>query len=481
MKVGTKTKCTESGKQLYRSLSLQSHGASRQFVVNGRTYGEVYQLAGGIQRLCKNSGDENSIVCLCTEDKALIAAALIASAAGGPRLVLPFSFSRPAVEEILDNIPVRFILADRMGDFPSSPEVMTALTLPESPLSLNSWRDPDEPFLKLFTGGSTGKPKMWDKTPRNMLAEALHLSCKFGISSEDIFLATVSPLHIYGLLFSVLLPLVASACVLAPVFNFPREIMTAAKEYRASILIGIPAHYRVLRAEDLQRYDLRMAFSSAGTLDKEDSLYFSAKTGLEITEIFGSTETGGLATRRRSQDGDSWRPLAPVDCRADKGMLRVRSAFIHSGLPRDTEGFFVTSDRVDFKDNNRFILMGRADDIVKVAGKRVDLAAVQIKIKQIPNVMDAVVISLPTRKGRQNELAALVATHLTLPELRRRIAAVSETYAAPKRIVIVNEIPLTSSGKYDRTKIEGMLALAPDRKNSPVIAALPFDRSGDAD
>jgi non-ribosomal peptide synthetase component E (peptide arylation enzyme) len=68
------------------------------------------------------------------------------------------------------------------------------------------------------------------------------------------------------------------------------------------------------------------------------------------------------------------------------------------------------------------------------------------------------VVSIPTRKGRQNELAALVATDIDALQLRRYIAAVSESYAIPKRILVTKEIPVTSTGKYDRKGIERLLA-----------------------
>jgi acyl-coenzyme A synthetase/AMP-(fatty) acid ligase len=216
-------------------------------------------------------------------------------------------------------------------------------------------------------------------------------------------------------------------------------------------------HYQVLKTDDLQRHNLRMAFSSAGVLDKEDAAYFHGTTGLDITEIYGSTETGGVATRCRSQDGESWQPLTTVDCKICDGKLHVRSDYISPTLPRDAEGFFITADRADSDGHNRFILQGRADDIVKIGGKRVDLAAVQTKLKQIPGVRDAVVVSLITGKGRQNKLAALVATHLDVLQLRRHIAAVSEAYAVPKHIVVAKEIPVTSTGKYDRIMIERIL------------------------
>ena len=81
----------------------------------------------------------------------------------------------------------------------------------------------------------------------------------------------------------------------------------------------------------------------------------------------------------------------------------------------------------------------------------------QAKLKQIPGVRDALVLSIPTGKGTQDKLAALVATDLDELQLRRDIALVSESYAVPKRIVIVEEIPVTSSGKSDRTVIERIL------------------------
>jgi acyl-coenzyme A synthetase/AMP-(fatty) acid ligase len=316
----------------------------------------------------------------------------------------------------------------------------------------------------LFTGGSTGKSKVWSKTPRNMIAEARYLSGKFGIYPDDLFLSTVPPQHIYGFLFSVLIPFINSARVLDGTYTYPREILRAVQDYRASVLVSVPAHYRVLKIDDLQRHDLRMAFSSAGVLDKEDAGFFHKQTGMDITEIYGSTETGGVATRRRSIDGDFWNAMEPVEWRIQEGRLHVRSAFISPELPRDTEGFFATADRADSEDDHRFILRGRADDIVKIGGKRVDLTAVQIKVKQIEGVRDAVVISIPTGNGRQNELAALVATNLDVLQLRRHIAAVSESYAVPKRIAVIEEIPMTSTGKYDRIGIERILLLEKQKR-----------------
>jgi acyl-CoA synthetase (AMP-forming)/AMP-acid ligase II len=434
----------------------------RDFILGDRTYGEIYQLAAGIYGLAKTSPVSKPAICLCSNDKGLLAAALLASLGrGGPSLVLPYAHSHQALGEVMEVLSPDFFLADGPGDFPPGPQVIDASSLPLAGAALtNAIRDPNEPFLMLFTGGSTGKPKIWPKTPRNMLAEARYQSETFAITKNDVFLSTVPPYHIYGLLFSVLIPLYNHARVLPGIYTFPKEVLLAAQEHQATILVSVPIHFRALKMNTLQRFHLRMAFSSAGMLDREDALFFREKTGVEVIEVYGSTETGGVATRRRCPDGEAWVPMAPVAARINGGMLGVRSDFLSPQLPRDEDGYFVTADCADPEGEGCFVLRGRADDIVKIGGKRIDIAAVQDKLKRIPGVSDAVVMVLPVRTGRQNELAALVATRLAAMDVRRGIAALSEAYAVPRRIVVVDELPMTRAGKYDRAAIEGLLKTA---------------------
>jgi acyl-coenzyme A synthetase/AMP-(fatty) acid ligase len=430
----------------------------RDFIIDCCTYGELYRLAGGLYGLAGASKATRPWLCLCTHDKTLIMAALIASLAGGPRLVLPYAFSRQALTEVCDAVSPAFFLADSPADidYPAGPEVIFPGMFPADIVVPHTASDPDEPFLILFTGGSTDTPEGWTKTPRNMFGEARYQAAALGISRDDIFLSTVPPNHIYGLLFSVLVPFVSSARVLKEIYAFPREILRAAEDYRATILVSVPVHYRVLNTDALKRHKLRMALSSAGVLAREDALFFRERTGLDVVEVYGSTETGGIATRRGIPDGESWRPMDPVAWKIREGRLCVSSTFLSPTLPRD-DGFFMTADCVDPDGDHHFMLRGRADDIVKIGGKRVNLSAVQAKLKQIPGVRDAVVVAIPAGKGRQNELAALVATYLDAPQVKRHLARVSEAYAVPRRVVVVSDIPMTPAGKYARTEIEGML------------------------
>jgi acyl-coenzyme A synthetase/AMP-(fatty) acid ligase len=436
------------------------------FIIGCCTYEELYRLAGGIYHLAGASKAERPWLCLCTHDKALIMAALIASLAGGPRLVLPYAFSRQALAEVCDAVSPAFILVDSTAglDYPAGLKMIVPGMIPADIAVPHTVSDPDEPFLILFTGGSTGTPNVWAKTPRNMFAEARYQAAALGISRDDIFLSTVPPNHIYGLLFSILAPFVSSARILKGIYAFPREILKAAEDFQATILVSVPVHYRALNTDALKRYELRMALSSAGMLDRQGALSFRERTGLDVVEIYGSTETGGIAMRRRFPDGESWHPMDPVAWKIREGKLCVSSVFLSPTLLRGDDGFFMTADCVDPDGDHRFILRGRTDDIVKIGGKRVDISAVQAKLKQIPGVRDAVVVAIPAGRGRQNELAALVATDLDAPQVKRQLAQVSEAYAVPRHLVVVKDIPMTPAGKYERAKIEGMLRTGKQQK-----------------
>lgn len=457
MKRSFEVKSDLAGTAWTRALFSSLPDPDREFILNGTTHQEIRTLAAGIRRLSGSVDGGHDFLCLCSENKALVAAAILAALSGGPRLVFPYAFSRQAVADVQKTMSVSCVLADGPGDFPPGMEIIFPDMLDRNDLQPEEFIGADEPFLMLFTGGSTGTPKVWAKTPRNMIEEARYMCTSFGIEEKDIFLATVPPQHIYGLLFSVLVPLMASARVLEGIYVFPREILKMAAESEATILISVPACYRVLKGDFLERHHLRLAFSSAGALDAADADYFREKTDLDINEIYGSTETGGVATRRRGRDGDTLTALDPVEWQIADGRLEVRSPFISPSLPRNEAGFFVTADRADEVGTGRFVLRGRADDVVKIGGKRVDLVEIQEKIKKIPGIKDALVVLLPRTKGRPTDLAALVVTDADPAELRRELGTMVEPYAMPRRFVLVERIPMTPTGKVDRGAIEKIL------------------------
>jgi acyl-coenzyme A synthetase/AMP-(fatty) acid ligase len=427
-----------------------------EFLFSGCTYGKIFRMARELKERFSSSDLRNKAICLSTQDRSVIAAATLAAlSCEGPHLLIPYSDSENVLNEMRRQVPYDTAITDVESHFPAGvsfihpePETVSDFALHrQSSLNL------DLPFLSLFTGGSTGRPKIWPKTTRNLFSEAFYLSEKFNFSPDDRIVATVPPYHIYGILFSVLVPLVSSASVMAGTPTFPHEIINAIVRQKATVLVSVPIHYKTLAGSTMPNHSLRMAFSSAGALDKTDSKNFTGQTGTGITEIYGSTETGGIAYRCRAMDDAALTVFDTVDVEIIDEQIHVRSDFISPNVSRDEDGFFQTGDRGGKFDSDRFILYGRSDGIVKIGGKRVDLEEIREKILSIPEVVDALILSVPGRKGREHEIAAVLEGTTSPKQVRKHLSEKLEPYAQPRNIKVVERIPRNNMGKHDMEMI----------------------------
>ncbi len=430
--------------------------SARAFASPGPSYAGLLARARGLRERLAPLGD--GPVCLASEDKALVAAALLAALGGGPRLVLPHATSPAVLAEARQATEYTAALAAPAQPLPGAVERLDPAGIREAPAS--DWspvlRPADAPFIQLFTGGSTGRPRVWSKTPANLFGEARLLAQRFAIGPEDVFLASVPPLHIYGLLFSVVLPLVAGGRVVAASPVLPAEIAAALERQRPTVFVSGPAHYRALRRSDLRAPGLRLAFSSGGMLDAADGARFSEHTGVGVSEVYGSTETGGIAVRQRAAGESEWSPLAGVRWALAGDRLAVDSAHLSPGLDRNPAGLYVTGDRAAPGGAGRFVLLGRADGIVKVGGKRVDLLEVEQKLRAVPGVDDACVLARE-RPGRLAEIVALVVSTRDETALRQALADQLPPPAMPRRLLRLDAIPTTGAGKRDARAIDRIL------------------------
>jgi acyl-coenzyme A synthetase/AMP-(fatty) acid ligase len=425
----------------------------KDFIASKYTYADVYELAAGFVKTFSRPGMSQEQVCVCTEDRGIITAALIAGLACGPVLILPYSMSAQVLSETMEIVRFTHAISDGTVDLPGGVRGLAPERGAWDPHMVAGQRDVNSVFLKLFTGGSMGRPAVWSKTPINMLAESDNLRMRYRVDSGDLVASTVPPYHIYGLLYTVLIPFLASAAVLERNLAFPLEIVGALKDNPVTILVSVPVHYRILKGADIEARHLRIAFSSAGPLDREDGAYFYKRTGVGVEEIYGSTETGGVACKCAATGRELLEPFAWVECRIREERMCVKSPLVSPDLPVDGQGFYMTGDRARFVGADRFTLLGRADGVVKVGGKRVDLNDVRERIKRIPGIRDAFIVSLPGKKGRGTDIAAMVECDMTEAELRRIFSEKLEPFAVPRRLRLVGKIPSTSTGKYDREAI----------------------------
>lgn len=431
---------------------------NREFILGGPTLGDIRRLAACLRA---QLGDEQEQpVCLVTEDKTLIAAALLARLVGCPPLILAYALSNQALRALHQDTGCCLALSDRPRALPGPME----LIVPKSNTAC-AWpieqTDFDEQaiLISLYTGGSTGAPQIWPKTVQNLFGEAFLLARLLAVSSRDRIVATIVPYHIYGLLFAVCLPLLAGASVIRETPSFPEEIIQVATGHQATMLVSVPAHYKALHSKAPLGDYLRLAVSSAGMLDPEDNSTFCRANTAGIVEVYGSTETGGIALRNRSRGEEAMTPYPVLDWLVRDGRLLVRSPFLSPGVALDQEGYFLAGDRITACGTSQILLQGRVDAIVKVGGKRVDLDEIRRLITGMPGVSDCLVLALADTGNREHRVVALVETgSMTAESIRALLLSRLEPYAVPRAIKMVEQLPLKANGKHDREAVLRLLA-----------------------
>ncbi len=316
--------------------------------------------------------------------------------------------------------------------------------------------DPDATRLAVFTSGSTGTPQAIGKTLRELQAEVEAQQQVFGgLLGGATVLGTVSHQHIYGLLHRVLWPLAAGRPI-APRSFFHEEIVAAAQASETPVvLVSSPAHLKRI-PENLDwpslRGKLRAVFSSGGALPDEVALAAKEMLGPGPIEIFGSSETGGIAWRQWDAAVPTWQALPSVQWRLDGDMLEVASPHLPAG-----SGWWRTPDRAEADGNGGFRLLGRADRIVKIEERRVSLDALERALAAHPFVREARVLVL---EGARSTLAAVVATSdegtarlraLGRREFAGRLAAHladgQDAVTRPRRWRFVAALPVNAQGK----------------------------------
>ncbi len=430
-----------------------------EFMTGGTLFADVYTMASSLCVQFSKLERKNRPICLAAESRGVIAAALLAALASGRVLALPHSFSARALRQMQDQTGFTAAVVDVERQLSHGTQLLTAESATEAkPLPQPDLSGETE-LLQLFTGGSTGTPQIWSKSGANLFGEALFMASRYGIDGKDRIAASITPYHIYGLLFSVLIPLVSSATVVSQTPSFPAEIEHLVLQESATILVSVPAHYRALQGRDMGD-SLRLAFSSAGMLEEEDNERFCVHNDGGIVEIYGSTETGGLASRNRSRGEKSFSPLDAVQWQIREERLFVRSPFLCPDVPVDVDGYFLCGDTVKLQGAGRdmFSLHGRADAITKVGGERVDLDEIRAALQKNEAVKECVVVPLVDRTGRGTRIAALVRGEgIDLRQLKHVLSVSLEPAALPKIIKIVPLIPVTIHGKYDRDAIVRLL------------------------
>jgi acyl-coenzyme A synthetase/AMP-(fatty) acid ligase len=257
--------------------------------------------------------------------------------------------------------------------------------------------------------------------------------------------ATVPVQHSYGLESSVLLALLGGAAFESGRPFFPADVAKAlASVPRPRALVTTPFHLKTLLLSGIELPPVDLVLSATAPLSPQLAAQAEAATGGMMIEIYGSTESGQVATRRPTQS-EIWETF---------GEIRVHPRTDEEGVERFIfEGDFMPeptpmADVLELIDDRHFKLLGRSNDLIHVAGRRSSLGYLNHHLNSIAGIVDGA-FWLPDEiaDGVVRPIAFVVAptldAHAIIAALRERLEAVF----VPRRVVHVAAFPREGTGK----------------------------------
>lgn len=304
--------------------------------------------------------------------------------------------------------------------------------------------------VRMTTSGTTERPRYIATTMTQLLAELDVLATI--IPPAKCVLSTVPLSHMYGLLFGALLPLRFGARIVSHEVLLPADVAALIERESVDLMISTPAHLRAMADVPMPR-NLRVITSGA-RMPPELHLSLAAAHNWKLTDVLGSTETGGIATR--SSPMNAWVPMPGVTVSAPEGQLVVESPWCGAGKVH-------LDDRIELTATGGFHYLGRTSELVKIAGKRAHAHELEATVRAIPGITDVTVLAYAAPGKEARVCVAVSAAPEGPPVGRDQITeAIRRQFDAvfvPRMIKIVEKIPRTERGKIDAIGVRELFGI----------------------
>jgi o-succinylbenzoate---CoA ligase len=318
------------------------------------------------------------------------------------------------------------------------------------------------------TSGSTGAPKGVQLSAAALTASAAASLARVGARPGARWLCCLPGFHVAGLQVLVRSLLAGSSPVVVP-----RLSAAVIDGCGCACVSLVPTQLRRLLDDGAAVAGFK-AILLGGAAPPAGLLARAAAAGARVITTYGMSETCGGCV----YDG---LPLDGVRLRTSPaGLIGIAGPVLFSGYwpgplqgtqspgaqasGRAADGWFWTADLGEIGAGGRLAVRGRADDVINSGGEKVVPGEVESVLGTFPGVRDVVVVGVPDPEWGEAVTAVVVAADGAAPpelgRLRDRAREVLPGYAAPRRLVLVPEIPLLGSGKPDRQALRNLAARA---------------------
>ena len=396
------------------------------------------------------------------EDRYQFLVGLAAALMRGQVSLFPSNRAPEVLAQLKRDYPGMYCLTDQRA--PEEAAVMEVCAYDTSGTVAEA-RDPAFPPEQLvavaFTSGSTGVPKRYPKHWGGFVHEARIAGVRLGLDAAHggQLLATVPAQHMYGFVYSVILPVQWGYVMSAERPFYPEDIRRALAALPGpAILVTTPVHIRACVLDGVQLPPLDFILSSTAPLDAALAAQAETLYGTHVQEFYGSTETGAIASRRQAES-PVWRTFDDIRVAAAEDGFRVEAPYLPEPM--------VLADCADVQSDREFVLLGRNADLIKIAGKRSALGDLNHQLLAIEGVLDGTFFLPDAESGREPRLTAFVVApgcrrEDILQSLRIRIDPVF----LPRPLRLVESLPRNATGKLPRSRLLQLLQESEEKEGA---------------
>ncbi len=417
-------------------------------------------------------------------------------------LVISSTFET-AIDGILDRAPrIRDVVITGEQDLALATQRSAGDGFPQGGLRLHAWSEAtdraempiaptnmESPAFWLYSSGTTGLPKGVMHVHGNLPATVdTYATDILQITENDRFLSIAKLFFAYGLGNSLTFPFaVGATAILEPAPPTPRGIAELINSERATLFFASPGFVAALLDAELEPSlfeSVRATVTAGESLPANVQTRFADLTGKPVLDGIGSTELLHIFISNsltEQQPGTSGRivPGYQAELRDDQdhvitepdvaGYLHVRGPSAAIGYwQRDEataaafrDGWVRTGDVYTRSTDDCWTFLGRNNDMIKAGGIWVSPAEVESVLIEHPDVLEAAVVGARDEHGLETAVAFVLAASGSTPdtaELEQHCRDRMAAFKRPRRIIVVDELPKTATGKIKRFLLRDALA-----------------------
>ncbi|WP_203362042.1 long-chain fatty acid--CoA ligase [Bacillus sp. REN10] len=354
----------------------------------------------------------------------------------------------------------------------------------EEPLLLSLSMEQEDPFMMIYTGGTTGKPKGVVLSHRAILWNGLNTAVSWNVTAEDTTLTYLPMFHTGGLnALTTPLLMAGGTVVIGSQFD-PLEAIQALNQYHCTIALFVPTMYQMMiheREFAESSFPSMKVFLSGGAPCPFNVYDAFVKKGIAFKEGYGLTEAGPNnfyidpeeAKIHRGSVGKAMLFNQIKLLREDGtearvgeiGELLIQGQHIFSTYWNNhtataevlRDDWLYTGDLAKVNEEGYCFIVGRKKEMIISGGENIYPLEVEQCLLQFPCIEEVAVIGLPDEMWGEKMVAFLVTVNqqpVPLEDIQKHCEQALAKYKIPKQFLFIEELPKTHVGKIDKQMLE---------------------------